>query len=645
LRAKIEESMKTDGVFCEELKFLMSKKENQWKSNNPFSDYLHMSEMVNKRGSKTNRYERHLQPFKDFCTYLYLKCGDSAYQGLRLNTAMPSADTCKNNINETERMEIGKLYLSKVFDEMTEINATREPQNQCKSIIFAEDATRVSDLISYDPVSDEIYGLVAEYDILVGLPRKKFFKASSPSKLMNDLKNFKVAPYIQLIIAKPMILGSQPRVVGIFPTDNAYKSDIVVTRWKNIAQEVKKKGFNSYFSTDADPRLLNAMKILTKFGKSYYITGLCIPLLLDISVAIKTLSDPHHLLNNLKNRINDLTNCLMIGKFYVSMNYLKIMLNHPEISRNDHQLSNEDVGTFDSSKDKMNSNATRKICEPIVIELLKKIPGSEGTIIYLQMMRDLYDAFIEPTTTDLDRLKKAFKVLCFLRIWRVNVPVGERASFITNINWSCIEMNVSFLYQLVLEGKGNLIVIWNSQICEEYFRTLRSMGTYGLTQINFSVLEALQKINRVEKIIEICTKHKSTFNFPEVEKIRSDLSSLNITSSEKPTANECHRIIKQSLKEAKQICRKAGMECLEPCDPEKFFKQFHDDDDDEETLDDYLREVYGEADSEGELENADFDNPCLKKLSSGKLILKIKNMNFVEKVCGKNLKFGLIFCH
>jgi hypothetical protein len=630
--------MRTDGRFQEEINFLLKMKENDWKSQNPFNDYLHMSEMVNKRGNKGNRYSGGLEALREFCTYIYLKCGRSGYESIKKNSAIPSVQTCKNNLNDSQRMEIGSLYLDKVFSDLNEINLTRDSENQCTKIVFAEDATRVTDLVSYDPSSDEIYGLVPEYDIVVGLPRKKFFKATSPLKMMNDLKNHKVAPYIQLIIAKPLILGSQPRVVGIFPTDNSYQSDIVVTRWKTIAREAKKRGYECFFSTDADSRLLGAMKILSKFGRLYKIPGLAVPLLVDISVAIKTISDSHHLLNNFKNRFNDPTNSLMIGNYYVSMNYLKIMLNHPEISRYDHQLSNEDVGTFDTSKDKMNSNSTRKICEPHVIELLKKIPGAEGTIIYLQLMRDLYDALINVETEDLERLRKGFRALSFIRIWRSNVPVGERYGFITNVNWCCVEMSIGFLYQLVLEGKGKLITIWNSQICEEAFRTLRAMGTYGLTQINFSVLEVIEKLNRVEKINEISSKYKNTFNFPEIEKLRSDLNSLNINLTEKSSKEECHHIISESVAEAKEICRKAGMKKLELCNPEKYFKKSNIDESAlDESFDDY-GDSSEDSNNEENLENSDLENAHLKTVaSSGKKVLKFKNMFFIEKECSKLL--------
>lgn len=172
------------------------------------------------------------------------------------------------------------------------------------------------------------------------------------------------------------------------------------------------------FSSDADPRLFGAMKKMTGFGKRYDIRGLCTPLICNINSGVFALSDVHHLLNNFKNRMTDPTSNLKIGKFFVSSNFLKILINLPNISRNDHLLRAQDVGTFDMTKDKMNTESTKRICEPIVIELLSKVPGSQGTSIYLKVMRAIYDSFINTETNDLDRLFYAFYSLSILRRWR-----------------------------------------------------------------------------------------------------------------------------------------------------------------------------------------------------------------------------------
>lgn len=474
-----------------------------------------------------------------------------------------------------------------------------------------------------------------------------------------------------------MFLGSPSRVIGIFPTDNKYEKSHVIARWKFISNEFQKYGYKCRFATDADPRLLGAMKILCEFATKQNVPGMCIPLIVNKDSVFKFMSDIFHLLNNFKNRINDPTNSLMFGKYFVSINFLKILLDHPEISRLDHGLSKNDVGTYDSSKDKMSTESTRKICETKVIHLLKKIPGAEGTAIYLQLMRDLYEAFINPELEDLERLKKSFRVLCVIRIWRKNTPKGKRNNFITNVNWACLEMNVTFLLDLILHGKGKLITIWNSQPCEETFRTLRSMGTFGLTQINFSVLEAIEKLSRVNKIHEICSKYKKTFNFPEYKSMRSDKNDdkneddsnnsiesidLSIVRVEPHDEKKCFKIIAEALKEAKNICKNAGMNTLEPCDPKDFFKipedekrkknhsenlEENDDqenreqdnqeveneeDDEEQNLNVYLNQAYGTNEEETD-ENFDFLDDVTDQ-SVEKNIFKFKNLFFVNSESG-----------
>jgi hypothetical protein len=317
----------------------------------------------------------------------------------------------------------------------------------------------------------------------------------------------------------------------------------------------------------------------------------------------------------------------------VSINFLKILISLPDVSRNDHKLKNQDVGTFDTSKDKMNTEATRRICEPHVIELLKKVPGSEGTRVYLKIMRSFFNAFIETEISDLERIYQAFWSLKIIRTWRNNVKAGERENFITNYNWECIELNVACLYNLVMKGEGKFIPILNSQGCEEMFRTLRAMGSFGLTQINFSVKDALEKLNRLSKIDEITTKYKNQFDFPENSKIRSDVSNLqNIIRTEPPTEEECHNTILKAYEDARKVCEELYMENLEECDPTKFFKKtvLNDESEEEETME-FLETAYGQ-----DQEINRFDGLAISEYeANGRKIIKIKNLYFIDEETGE----------
>lgn len=379
--------------------------------------------------------------------------------------------------------------------------------------------------------------------------------------------------------------------MGIFPTNNSYKTTDVILRWKYIRQELWKFNLIPIFSTDAYPTLLATMKCFVEFGKNNFYPGLTCPLLCNINTFIKVIQDTIHLLNKLKTRLMDSANCLQIGNFVATINFLRILVNHPNLSKNDHWLSNTDVGAFDSTKDKMNSRATEKICEQRVIDLLKKyIVGSDGTVAYLSVMRCIINAFMEPTTHPIDRLYNAFFALLFIRVWRENIKEKEKDNFITNNTWSCLELNCAFLYKLVLDGKGHLILICNSQPCEEIFRVFRSMSHHQETRINFNMMEALEKINRIEKLRDICYELRNHFELEENNSMKSDTLNKNVPKYENPDIVECHQRITKAREDVMALCDKLGMTKLIECNPEKHFNTSSCNDSE---IDDFHIEAHG----------------------------------------------------
>jgi hypothetical protein len=430
-----------------------------------------------------------------------------------------------------------------------------------------------------------------------------------------------------------LFLGAPKKILAIYPTDNSFTGGDVKNRWKFFKNEMEKEDLIPLFSTDAFSSFLMAMKSVTSFGKQFFHQGLSVPLFCDISTAMKVMQDPPHFLNKFRNQL--IERLLKIGAKLASINHLKILVNNENISKNDHLLNKSDIGTHDQSADKMNAKSTEKICSQKVIELLKQhVVGSEGTAAYLQIMRYLFDAFLEPTSTPLDRLYKAFVALIFIRVWRNNLEKKDSDFFITTQLWTCLELNCAFLYDLVVNGNGHLILVWNSQTCEETFRTLRSMTTHNLTQINFNLLEAFQKINRIEKIQELSHDLRDTFILEENLKLKSDVQSQLKIPISSPTLEECHFAISKAEKDAILICKNLQMKKLFPCNPEQYMKQkksknarqVHqedDGDDDEEEQEDL--EIPEPITLDGNVDNLTY---------AEKKILKVKNLHFLDEISG-----------
>lgn len=407
-------------------------------------------------------------------------------------------------------------------------------------------------------------------------------------------------------------------VIGAFPTNNSYTSSNVIDRWNYITAELEEFGISCVFSSDGDPRLLGAMKMLTGFGKLYSFDELNLSLICDIDAKSKCMQDSIHLTNKLKNRLFDSANDLEIGEFLATINHIRILMDNT--SKDLHKLANSDINANDSSRDKMNSESTRKICTNEVIELVENnVVGSSGTVAYLRMIRAIYNAFIELEISSIDRLYFGYYAICFIRIWRNNVSGNANDNFITNNVWTSIEINFVYLLDLVLKGDGHMSIIWNSQTCEELFRTLRSLSTYGLTEINFTLLEALEKINRVRQIQDLSYDLRDTFVLIENEKMKSDKSFKHKVPVYKPNITECKTALEKAKSDVELLCRQLKMQTIEECSPEIFLKS---------TILNTRQEVRG-----NDYETASFDTSN---------IIQVKNLLILDEESGEYSQFSII---
>jgi len=347
----------------------------------------------------------------------------------------------------------------------------------------------------------------------------------------------------------------------------------VIKRWKFITNSLLEIGITCKYSSDGDPRLLGAMKTLSGFGTPNYLPELGVNLMCNLNSRYQFMQDSYHLGNKLKNRLFDTTIDLELGQFVASVNHLKMLVNNPEVSKEEHCLTISDIDSNDSTRDKMNTKSTQKICTSKVIELLKsKVNGSEGTCAYLQLILSIYKAYIEKETDPLDRLYHAYYVVSFIRRWKTDLGSQSNADFLTSNSWTCIELNFVFLLSLIMNGQGHKIVIFNSQPCEELFRTLRSLSSFGLTEINFSLLEVLEKINRIQILHDIAHDLRENFVLPENEKMKSDVYNSIDVPVYFPRIEECKTTIVRASKDAENICKTLKMKKFTECDPQGWLK-------------------------------------------------------------------------
>jgi cytochrome b involved in lipid metabolism len=177
--------------------FLLKDKVDPKKEHVMFNHLLNNALPTFRRHWTGNRFDDQL---RKFCQYLYFKGGYNCYDNLYQNTSIPATETLKHNIQE-DRMQTSKLYVHDLVSFLIKHELPHE-------VIISEDATRILSRIEYDHQNNEILGLLAKTDEHTGMPIRNFFDAGKPSQVLDYISKNKVAPYVQIIMAKPAKIGN-----------------------------------------------------------------------------------------------------------------------------------------------------------------------------------------------------------------------------------------------------------------------------------------------------------------------------------------------------------------------------------------------------------------------------------------------------
>lgn len=159
----------------------------------------------------------------------------------------------------------------------------------------------------------------------------------------------------------------------------------------------------------------------------------------------------------------------------------------------------------------MNFEATQKLCSDAVMQTLQKMPQSNGIIKYLQLMQKIYKAFLDKSLTCKERIFNIWYVIFVLRAWRHWIFKQKYTDkyFITSNTYTGIELNGHALVILIEKLKNNmeefLPWLFSSQPCRKIFRQTRSMTTTFSTIANFSMLDILRRLSRIQIINEVVT--------------------------------------------------------------------------------------------------------------------------------------------
>lgn len=115
-----------------------------------------------------------------------------------------------------------------------------EGLNAKKSIWLSEDATGIVSKVEYDPITNQLIGLVLPINSETGMPISFSFKATSQNEIQRFMEVAERSKLLYAVIAQPLIEHAPPFVLQLFGTNNKFNTSDVIQRWQFTAQELTK---------------------------------------------------------------------------------------------------------------------------------------------------------------------------------------------------------------------------------------------------------------------------------------------------------------------------------------------------------------------------------------------------------------------
>ncbi|KAJ8676886.1 hypothetical protein QAD02_012673 [Eretmocerus hayati] len=249
------------------------------------------------------------------------------------------------------------------------------------------------------------------------------------------------------------------------------------------------------------------------------------------------IEDTVHVLVRLKTRLLKVSILLPIGDYSISASHLKFLEKY--FTKDQHLLTPSDF----ESRGKMKFKSAIKMCDPRVIKLLKKVPGSEGTQAYLKLMNFVALSFLSSELNPLMRAYCIWYSAFFLRYWRQwlsskNNKFTVESNFLSDNTYLCIELNAHGMTNLLMKQLENdpqqvKLLPWqnSSQPCEGFFCTLRLYSSTFAMAVNCSTLEVSRKSQRLQFIGDIqahdFSKNGHAINFPRTTNLNASFEKLH----------------------------------------------------------------------------------------------------------------------
>lgn len=397
-------------------------------------------------------------------------------------------------------------------------------------VSLSEDATNIKGSVEYAAKLNQIIGLVLPFNEDTGMPISSNYEATSATNMENILldPNIPIANVVNVVMAQPLLMNTSPFCLLVYGGNGKYLKEHVKKKWAFIVKELKNVGVTALvFASDSDPRYNGCMRDLILDHRSDELS--LFPAWFEFDYLLADyfpMQDQPHIGTKLRNRALDDKIQLKIGKHDVSKKHLFALLD--EATRDQHGIFRSDI----ENHDKMNFNSVQRMSDPKVIELLKQhVDGSDGTIMYLNLMNRVLRSFLDFSLTPLERIYNIWYVVFLLRMWKKEIVEKKlkTENYITNNTYICIEVNAHSLVSIILYLKANrldqlfLPHLMSSQASDFFFREYRSMSSMGNSFTTTSVMEMIQRCERIALMNEISRVNCPSYTFVTESKRARDI--------------------------------------------------------------------------------------------------------------------------
>ncbi|CAF1168333.1 unnamed protein product [Rotaria sp. Silwood1] len=506
--------------------------ENEGDQNN--NTFLkHFIDTITDNLTKSSNNFRYSDSVKNFALSLYILGGKLTYEFIRLNLpgSLPHLSLLNSLISSSDsRISEGEFRFDQIQKHFDRLNV--------KYAFGSEDCTGIVKRIKYDSITDTFTGFPSLLDR--GVPIKSYYQTDSFDTLKLWFNSIDNASLLNVHMIQPVQSTdnssiSSPYLLSAYGIDNTATANDILQRWWYIFNQSLQRNIRIIgFSTDADPKYLRAMRLMSGFlGALPNFQVHQHPQAFQIKIRshwswfylreqqlLLFFQDPTHLVTKWRNRLLSATAELCLGNQSISINHLHDIIENDTYSKLDHGLTKSDI----NPKDRQNFSSCFKLTSNDLFNILNDAADTRGTLLYLRMLKMIIVAYIEKTTTIVERLRSAWCVVFFCRLWFTWIKFktfnltqtrknNKSRYFITQAAYLSVEINAhNLLYLILLVKQKHLppqalhIHIFNSQACESIFRNTRALSGIYSTIVNFTVHDFLRRAQRLSLLNDIKCK-------------------------------------------------------------------------------------------------------------------------------------------